>query len=309
MHATWRPLSLHGTNNMKDSKIEWTHHTFNPWIGCQKVSPGCQHCYAEALMDRRYQKAKWGPQGTRKRTSPAYWRQPLAWNRQAAAEGRLHRVFCASLADVFEDRSELEPWRRDLLILMEETPYLSWLLLTKRPENIMPMVEKASGMQNAQFWFEAMHRRVWIGTSVENQAAADERIPHLLNVPAKIHFLSCEPLLGPIDLWGAHYKNPYGGMTGAVTRWPGGVDWVIAGGESGPHARPMHPGWVRSLRDQCQAAGVPFLFKQWGEYASVSEVEGAGAHHTFEDGATVRRVGKHNAGRTLDGCEWNEFPC
>jgi protein gp37 len=127
----------------ENSNIEWTHHTFNPWIGCTKVSDGCKNCYAENLMDKRYGRVKWGPQGTRVRTSEANWKKPLKWNREAEAKGERHRVFCASLADVFEDKPdqpEMEQWRLELLELIIKTPYLDWLLLTKRPENVRGMV-------------------------------------------------------------------------------------------------------------------------------------------------------------------------
>jgi protein gp37 len=160
---------------------------------------------------------------------------------------------------------------------------------------------------------------VWLGTSVSDQASADLRIPELLATPAAVRFLSCEPMLGPVDL--ADLSRPSGAGTHHYSAlecdvdpeddsdWHGAlIDWVICGGESGPHASPMKPAWARSLRNQCQDAGVPFLFKQWGEWVSVSEVEGPGEHFKFADGATVRRTGKKRAGRTLDGREWNEFP-
>lgn len=301
---------------MENSEISWTHHTWNPWIGCTKVSDGCKFCYAETLMDHRYGKVKWGPQGTRIRTSEAYWKQPYKWNRKAQKEGIRYRVFCASLADVFEDREELIEWRRDLLILMENTPYLDWLLLTKRPENVMSMIEQASGTYNAHTWFEGMDRRVWIGTSVEDQKNADKRIPHLLEIPARIRFLSCEPLLGPIDF----RKVPGFNQMGLdLSGW-----WVIVGGESGSKARPMHPDWARQLRDQCASAGVPYHFKQWGEYVPAAvnvhatwidkDVCGLSGSYVPPDhrlriyGQDFAKMGKHNAGRILDGQEWNEFP-
>lgn len=282
----------------ENSSIEWCDHTFNPWMGCTKVSVGCQHCYAEAQMDHRYGKVKWGPQGTRVRTAAANWKKPLVWNKKAQLEGRRYRVFCASLADVFEDRPELVAWRADLFDLIAKTPNLDWLLLTKRPENIMPMlIEAGRGFQD-------LPDHIWIGCSVENQEQADKRIPELRKVPAKVLFISCEPLLSMLNLDGLAYEA-------AGPEWAGSnklIDWVIAGGESGPNARPMNPAWARSLRDQCVAAGIAFHFKQWGEYVSVSEVEGDGFHHYFADGRTVRKVGKKAAGRLLDGVEWNEMP-
>lgn len=316
----------------ENSKIEWTDHTFNPWMGCTKVSDGCKHCYAETLMDKRYGRVKWGPQGTRVRTSAANWKEPLAWNRKAERDGRRPRVFCASLADVFEDRDELVPWRAELLMLIQQTPNLDWLLLTKRPENVMRLTNEAWVLNGGQA-VTALPSNVWIGTSVENQAAADERIPALLSIPAPVRFLSMEPLLGPVDLhlnkWamGHHFsESVYPGD------WHWGVknkiDWVIVGGESGTDARPVHPDWVRSIREQCVGAGVPFFFKQWGEWVTVRDgyggVVGMKNHPQWGKfdgesfalsrgkpsavGCAMVKIGKHRSGRVLDGREWNEFP-
>lgn len=257
-----------------NSAIEWTDHTFNPWIGCMKVSAGCTHCYAETL-NHRWGHDNWGPAATteRRRTAADNWSEPRRWNNAAAKAGVRKRVFCASMADVFEDNPQLVQWRSDLLDLIADTPHLDWLLLTKRPQHVTAMV-KAAG-------HDFLPANVWIGTSVENQQTADERIPHLLEVPATVRFLSCEPLLGPVlfdvcedegDAYGdgAIYYNMLTGY-----RWmrdgiekelqgTAGIDWVIAGGESGREARPMHPDWARSLRDQCQRAGVAFFMKQMG---------------------------------------------
>lgn len=328
------------------TEISWTDATFNPWVGCTKVSDGCKFCYAEELMDKRYGKVEWGPTGTRVRTSAANWKQPIRWSNQKWSEcvtcqwrGALKdvkfndtsyrlacpkcggevkptrmRVFCASLADVFEDRPELAEWRADLLAMIFNTPNLDWLLLTKRPENILRQVEeagailqKAGNYAAAKEWLTWVKHgekyapnNVWLGTSVEDQDAADKRIPHLLEIPAKVRFLSMEPLLGPVSF----SKVPGFNRIGLDLRgW-----WVIVGGESGSKARPMNPAWVRSLRDQCSNADVPFHFKQWGEWVSVSEVAGPGAHYKFPDGRTVRKVGKHAAGRTLDGQIHSAFP-
>lgn len=416
-----------------NSKIEWTHHTFNPWIGCSKVSPGCANCYAEEMMDKRYGKAQWGPIGTRRRTSDTNWKKPLQWNKAAAAAGERHRVFCASLADVFEDfrgkvidhhggemllcRScggsnvmhrecwtpgetnicfcrnsacpdfqedqpkmpgTLDHLRMKLFNLILQTPNLDWLLLTKRPENVcrmMPFHRSELPLPN-----------IWVGTSVENQEQADKRIPELLKIPAQVRFLSMEPLLGRVDLFKSVKPTPEdvdafyqqfdddawqcdrcggGGVVeydDAPEEWGedcpslqnhlipcrqcGEIDyqrqqsidhylvkqsihWVIVGGESGRNARPMHPDWARSLRDQCQAAGVPFFFKQHGEWAPAYEVEdedlqvaleqdtkytssNSPLQHEFEHGVggarTSFRVGKHAAGRKLDGRTWDEVP-
>lgn len=253
----------------ENSKIEWTDHTFNPWIGCTKVSQGCKHCYAEALAGR-FGKAEWGPAAQRVRTSAANWRKPLAWDKAARLAGRRARVFCASLADVFEEHGpELTGYRTALWELVMSTRGLDWLLLTKRPENVRSMVPAnwlATGGWPAH---------VWIGTSVEDQAAADERIYHLLKVPARVRFLSIEPLLGPVDLTRVprgHYvldvlDGRYGTGTASTAFCFGmaslrSIDWVIVGGESGPHARPMDAAWARSLRDQCGAARTAFFMKQ-----------------------------------------------
>lgn len=284
---------------MRDSAIG-TDHTFNPWIGCTKVSDGCKNCYAEEMMDKRFSRVRWGPNGTRQRTSADYWRQPLRWNAEAAAAGARARVFCASLADVFEDRPELDEWRADLFRLIVSTPQLDWLLLTKRPQHVNSMIEHATGFSDAAMWFHAA-RNVWVGTSVENQATANERIPHLLSIPARVRFLSCEPLLGPVSLSRFLDCSPCGGA----------VRWVIVGGESGRNARPMFPAWVRLLRNQCAAANVAFFFKQWGEYSPYYEaVDETGKAIGLRDipGGNVRRVGKSTAGRLLDGVLHNEFP-
>lgn len=294
----------------QNSKIEWCDHTFNPWQGCIKVSPGCQNCYAETLSNR-WGKDIWGPGAKRQRTSAAYWKKPLQWDKQAIKEGRRFKVFCASMADVFEDNPQLTDWRNDLFTLIEQTPNLDWLLLTKRPENVNRMVAE---LRSDCYWLEETiskgNSNVWIGTSVEDQEYAGRRIPELLKIPAPTLFLSCEPLLGPLDLEGLAYEA-------AGPEWAGFnrlVDWVIVGGESGHNARPMHPDWARSLRDQCQAAGVAFHFKQWGEFVPLRghrehlDLPLRNREWRSVQGEVMVRVGKHAAGRLLDGYEWNEFP-
>src|SRR5690349_5916790 len=216
----------------KDSKIEWTHHTFNPWWGCERVSPACKNCYAEAWAHRLGMDL-WSKDAPRRMLSDAYWRQPAAWDREAERSGRRDRVFCASMADVFEDRRDLDAPRERIWKLVAETPNLDWLLLTKRPHRVRHLTP----------WGDMWPRNVWLGTTVENQRWAEKRVPELLAHPAAVHFLSCEPLLGPVDLaaW-----MPAAGRERSI-------GWVIAGGESGHRARPMNPDWARSLRDQCQA--------------------------------------------------------
>lgn len=256
----------------ENSSIEWCDHTFNPWIGCTKVSPGCDHCYAERDFDKRRHVVMWGAGQQRHRTGADNWDKPMRWARAAAdfqaRHGRRQRVFCSSLADVFDNEVPLG-WREDLFALINATPELDWLLLTKRIGNVAGMVSIIPG------WMPA---NVWLGATVVNQAEADRDIPKLLAVPARVRFLSIEPMLGPVDL-GLRCENWSDDIvmdpeTGAYecckacdhTGMGNAIDWVICGGESGPQARPMHPDWARSLRDQCLDVGVPFMFKQWGEW-------------------------------------------
>jgi len=375
----------------ENSKIEWTNHTFNPWIGCQHVGPGCDHCYAETMTPARVLRARgietWGVHATRHRTSAANWRQPLVWNgnsrrkfeawenmktvysgltdAQLISMGFIQptrpRVFCASLADVF-DSAVPDGWRRDLFDLIDATPHLDWLLLTKRIGNASRMIAEASATvefknDSIEPWTSMKPwENVWIGITVCNQEEADRDIPKLLDVPARVRFLSMEPLLGPVDLTPAFLLCPnsadgismdpetgayeccrqcdYTGISSEI-----GIDWIIVGGESGPKARPMHPNWVRSLRDQCAAAGVPFMMKQWGEW-----VPRSACYHTFADGkscadydpvntkwpcirmteaghdghdlshagegddAYLQRVGKVFAGRLLNGVQHDGYP-
>jgi len=233
-----------------DSKIEWCDHTFNPWVGCTAVSAACDHCYAEAWAKRTGHPELW--KGARRRTTEAYWRQPLKWNAEAPEKyGRPARVFCASLADVFDNQVE-EHWRADLWEIIDKTPNLNWLLLTKRPQNIAKMLppDWGSGYPN-----------VWLGATGENQDELNRRVGHLRKIPARVRFLSLEPMLSEIDL-------ERGGWTVLRRQLsPAGqlyepVHWVIAGGESGPGARPMMIHWARQVRDQCAASGVPFFMKQ-----------------------------------------------
>ena len=312
----------------ENTKIEWTDHTFNPWIGCTKVSPGCDHCYAENLMDTRMGVASWRPGAERVRTKEANWKMPLRWNAQADAfmdqHGRRQRVFCASLADVFDNAVDPQ-WRADLFKLIAETPNLDWLLLTKRIGNVRGMLaELAHGSDPDLTLLDMMPLpNVWIGATIVNQAEADRDIPKLLDVPARVRFLSMEPLLGPVDLThievfgGDAEIFPLKGTTdcvddeGAPTDDVPALDWVIVGGESGPGARPMSPDWARSLRDQCAAAGVPFLFKQWGEWISMlGQAEGVPVREmtTTPDGWVMGHAGKKAAGRLLDGRTWDGFP-
>lgn len=275
----------------KDSKIEWTHHTFNPWWGCRKVSPACLHCYAETWA-RRLALDLWGAKTPRRFFADEYWRQPLKWNREAERTKTRRRVFCASMADVFEGRPELDQWRERLWPLIESTPWLDWLLLTKRIHNVERMVP----------WSVKWPRNVWLGTTAENQRWTDRRLPTLLGLNAQVRFISVEPLLGPVSI-ATHLRS-----TGA-----GQLHWLIAGGESGHGARPTHPQWVRSLRDECQGNNVAFHFKQWGHWTPTLPRGLATKHQiTLNDihsGASLLYgLGKHAAGRELDGRTWDQFP-
>jgi protein gp37 len=298
----------------ENSKIEWTDHTFNPWEGCQKVGPGCDHCYAETRNTRFAggTAVNWGPGAPRRRTSVANWRKPLAWNRAAgefyAQHQRRQRVFCASLADVFDNAVDPQ-WRADLFELIRGTPNLDWLLLTKRIGNVPAMVATIPG------W---LPDNVWLGATIVNQEEADRDIPKLLATPARVRFLSMEPLLGYVYLRsipiGSHHADlgiprDYAVFDPLHPLAPKRIDWIIVGGESGPGARPMQPEWARSLRDQCAASGVPFLFKQWGEWLGAHQ-DGAYEHEPIELNASdvSVRVGKKAAGRLLDGMQHDGFP-
>jgi protein gp37 len=344
----------------KTTEISWCDSTFNPWIGCTKVSPACTNCYAETLM-HRWGKDLWGKGQPRQRTSAANWKQPLAWEKQAAATGIRRKVFCGSLCDWLDAEVPIE-WLADLLDLIRQTPNLDWLLLTKRPELWGERICGATGYWGYEgqighcgatdawaFGFDWLHFRfpanVWIGATVENQEMADKRIPELLKIPAVKHFVSIEPQLGAvnmrtvaciraggqtiIDALTGHMPNAFSGTKPSWTR----IDWVICGGESGPKARPMHPDWARSLRDQCKAAGVAYFFKQWGEwlpclgvlqeepyknhYEQASDgkmlmVKGnrpEPARRVLDEKVVAFRVGKARAGHLLDGVEHHEFPC
>lgn len=286
----------------RNTPLVWTDHTFNPWVGCGKVSPGCDHCYAE-VWGKRSGLVGWGAAAPRRRTSEANWRTPLAWDREAAARGARRRVFCASLADVFDNA--IEPlWRADLWALIRATPNLVWMLLTKRPQNAPSMLPADWGPGYAN---------VWLGVTAENQEEANRRLPLLAALPARLRFLSCEPLLGPVELGAAGWDR-CPSCRGAGAKEEGendacwlcpaclgsghsarpAIGWILAGGETGGGARPMDPAWARSLCRQCEEAKIPFLFKQNGEFLSGPR--------------GFVRVGRRRSGRLLDGREWLQFP-
>lgn len=267
---------------MENSKISWTDHTFNPWIGCQHVSPGCDHCYAEAMMDKRYGTVDWGPHGKRKRTSDENWRKPLNWNNQARKfkrdHGRRPRVFCASLADVFDNKAD-PAWRADLFDLIRECRRLDWLLLTKRPQNIAKMLPTD--------WGDG-YRNVWLGITAEDQQHFEHRWPRLSMISAEVKFIPYEPAIGELRL-------------GKLGPYP---DWLISGGESGGGARPVKPDWIRNIIADCRRRGVVPFHKQWGDYRNNPLV--------VEQGMTIKQARERDAhphgGALVDGKLVQEFP-
>ena len=338
--------------------IEWTDSTWNPFIGCSRVSEGCRHCYAETLAGRFVSARPHGDAiydgltqitngrpvwtGRIKLTSEESFLKPLRWR-------GARRIFVNSMSDLFHENVPDE-WIDKVFAVMALAPRHTFQILTKRPQRMLRYFEglrepaavqrafnvcaQSHAMVSAKLlperWVDLISGiprglpNVWLGVSVENQEAADERIPLLLQTPAAVRFISAEPLLGllAIGQWvgtecrhEGSYSEPDTNATvcRACEELPL-LDWVICGGESGPGARPMHPGWARSLRDQCVSAGLPFFFKQWGEwFGDLHSAEASGfptgaAAHRFSDGLTVVRAGKKKAGSLLDGREWKQFP-
>lgn len=291
----------------KNTKIEWCDHSFSSWWGCTRVSPGCAHCYAAELGNRFG--VKWGSGEPRRLSSEKVWAGPVAWNKSAQQSGKRIRVFCGSMMD-WADEEAPAGARTRLWSLIRNTKSIDWLMLTKRPENVPDLLP-----HDWRGGWDHVH----LGFTAENQLNYDRRIAIMESIPAVRRFISCEPLLGSIQL----------GLENWIRR--GKIHQVIVGGESGREARPMHPAWARSLRDQCVAAGVPFHFKQWGEWTPGENVtdqygERGGKYptkHPWDGGWTdcdddwmteqdhgpiLYRVGKKKAGRLLDGQEWNQFP-
>lgn len=348
------------------SNIEWCDRTQNFWEGCQHASPGCDNCFAET-RNKRFGGGlapNWGPGAPRRLTSPANRRKPHRWNKAHSAfyaeHGRRQRVFCSSLSDWLDNAVPIE-WFIELLDTIRLTPNLDWLLLTKRIGNFQNRMREAKHAidfdKQRDLWLfvkcwangEDVPEHVYVGATIVNQLEADRDIPKLLATPARIRFLSMEPLLGLVDLRfpivkAAPPENIHNmtiaeidecasiaarAIYHAKTRT---VDWVISGGESGPGARASHPRWHRSLRDQCVAAGVPYLFKQWGEWANAEAArldlntcydtsraggwvemdgffsQGEMASPGDSRAAHVFKIGKKAAGRLLDGRIWNQFP-
>jgi protein gp37 len=332
----------------EDTKIEWADHTFNPWVGCSKVSAACDHCYAERWAKWTGQAELW--EGARRRTTSANWQLPIKWDRNAAAAGVRRRVF-PSLCDPFDNQVPRR-WRDDFWHRIDQTPNLDWLLLTKRPGNIAKMLpDPETGVKP---WGGGWPN-VWFGVSAGNQEEANRNIPILLATPARVHFVSLEPLLGSIDLTriklnsGMNFDALQGGevaSSSSVKYWRP-LDLVIVGGKTGSNARPMHPDWPRKIRDDCTSVAVPFFFKRWGEWAPVSALDDDAIERLYHpapernpdatrrckvacqvlhvDGSehdvvapmafaagkgamTMFRVGKRAAGRILDGRTWDEMP-
>lgn len=313
------------------TKIEWADATVNFWWGCTKVSPACRDCYAETLA-KRWGKNVWGPGVPREDHRAGARKLAMKLERQAVREGRRLRVFCESMSDWLDHEVPAE-WLADLLAVVAETPHLDWLLLTKRPElwrsrlDAVYEYDTAGGLAGPAEWLDWLDGKapdnIWVGVTVEDQEHADVRIPQVLAIPARVRFLSMEPLLGPVKL-PVSYAMPEGRpWIGDATPAVGGfnerrIDWIIAGGESGRRARPSHPDWFRSLRDQAASAGVPFHFKQWGEWQPAADIDvcdpimatpvTSERYHALPGGGGMLRIGKANAGRELDGREWDELP-
>jgi len=330
--------------------IEWTDATWNPVTGCTKVSEGCDHCYAETIA-HRFAGTKAYPNGFDVTLRPERLDQPLRWQRP-------RRIFVNSMSDLFH-KDVPDEYVARVFAVMALAPQHTFQVLTKRPGRMRSFVQDVckcgrhgpmAHLRSSMMWAvskanpdrmpgvpddaEQLVQRVewplpnvWLGTSVENQKWADVRIPLLMETPATVRFLSCEPLLGPITLTRLHAYCPTHDFTGGFCSGPCPdvrlPDWVIVGGESGPGSRPMHPEWARSLQDQCQSVGIAFLFKQWGEWAPMFDgttalhFPGPNVVNLAPDGDLARagvpgepmiRVGKKAAGRELDGRTWDEYP-
>lgn len=266
-----------------NSNIEWTDHSWNPWYGCHKISQGCDHCYMYSEQQR------YGRDPNQVQRSRTTFKAPLGWAKKARRSGDRMKVFTCSWSDFFI--ADADEWRGDAWDIIRSTPELTYLILTKRPERIRACLPDDWG----QGW-----DHVWLGVSVEDQAAADLRIPYLMRIPTYHRFISAEPLIGPLE-----WIGPAGEVTSDDNfnalhpRHSYTIQWLIVGGESGSLARPCDPVWVRMLRDQCLAAHVPFFFKQWGEWLP-SEAHGLKTEYLG--------VGRKLAGHVLDGVEWRQCP-
>ena len=307
---------------MAKTKIEWTDETWNLVTGCSKISEGCRNCYAERI-DRRFQTnhpgLEWLPwtkqnAGQNVRLHPERLEQPLHWQKP-------RRVFVCSMGDLFHDQVPDE-FIAKVFGIMQSAPQHIFQVLTKRAKPMMEWIDWFSNEWLDRGAYQSQYGHVWLGISAEDQPTFDKRVALLLQTPAAARFVSLEPLLGPIDM--SHVvRHIRADLRGNEVVWDEKslLDWVIVGGESGPGARPMHPDWVRSIRDQCQAAGVPFFFKQWGAWAPCADVidvvDGPDistkSKRWYElppgqGSAGMCRVGKKRAGSELEGRTWEEVP-
>lgn len=300
----------------KNSEILWTEHTFNTHWGCTKISEGCAHCYAESFSKRVGFKI-WGQDAERRTFGDKHWAEPLRWNAAAAKLGVMHRVFCGSMCDIFENRMDLDTHRLRVFRLVQETPNLLWLFLTKRPQYAVQMLP--SEWRGSGNW----PRNVMVGVTIENQARLVERMPYIELLdkmfPGVNIFASCEPLLSALN-WERGNSS-----------WLELFSWIVGGGESGHGARPCHPDWARKLRDDCRFRDdmcrpwpLPFLWKQWGEWVAhgphnakvtftSAGIDVGENQMLLESGirpgrTLLTRIGKKAAGRSIDGIEWAEVP-
>ena len=312
-----------------NTAIEWTDATWNPITGCSVVSPGCTNCYAMRLAGTRLKHHPSRAGLTREVNGNHVWTGETRFNEAELAKPlrwkRPRRVFVCAHGDLFHE-SVPDEWIDRVFAVMALAPQHSFQVLTKRAARMREYLTNLPGRirdwdcDSGLDFVQLPLPNVWLGVSVEDQARADARIPDLLATPAAVRWLSCEPLLGPVDL-----QNLDGGTARGAGAAEGKmfrivinaldfsrrIDWVIVGGESGPKARPMHPDWACSLRDQCAAAGVPFFFKQWGEWLPFGQSLANGdtlVRWGVVDDNPAGRVGKKRAGRMLDGMEWSEFP-
>lgn len=309
--------------------IEWAHHTLNLWVGCSKVNKLCQNCYAERSTFAKVRRADgielWGAKADRRLVSEKTVNQVYRWNQAALEDGERRRVFCSSLSDILEDRRDLDRPRFNLWKIVEDCQGLNFLLLSKRPENFARFTPRS--------WRDgSWPSNAWAGTSAGDQETAEDAIPKLIDAArmAPVLFVSIEPMVGPIDFSAIRIHDDELGARWRVLE--DALSWVIVGGESGPDARPMHPDWPRSIRDQCVDAGVPFFFKQWGGWSAVYDRDvddpdwgrcdvvrdstprgrwlNLSGGHGFHGDRVVRvdRIGKKAAGRELDGRTWDQTP-
>jgi protein gp37 len=314
-------LGSKGCSLMGKTSIEWTDASWNPIVGCSEVSPGCANCYAARLAATRLREipaykglGKWEVSQNMKtsvltkksrwtgevRFHPERIEEPLHWRKP-------RKIFVCDMGDLFHE-GVTDEQIANVFWTMASCRQHTFQVLTKRAERMSQFLSSKENVRSAleERWDPSIWPlpNVWLGVSVENHHFADERIPLLLDTPAAVRWISCEPLLGPVNI--RHFLRTVSTAYGHLPP----LDWVVCSGESGSNARPMHPNWARSLRDQCQAAGVPFFFKQWGEWAPLGQIDSTRTFvgHNMGDGQMMLRYGKKLAGRLLDGREWNEFP-